>query len=43
VSLIPSHTHGLRAQVPKRGKIKHMRFMKNLNKQIALISYLNHS
>jgi hypothetical protein len=27
----------------KGGKIKRMRFMKNLNKQIALTSYLNHS
>jgi hypothetical protein len=43
MSLIPSHTHGLHAQVPKRVEIKHMRFMKNLNKQITLTSYLNHS
>jgi hypothetical protein len=43
VSLIPYHTHGLHAQVPKRGKINHMRFMKNLNKQIVLTTYLNHS
>jgi hypothetical protein len=43
VSLITSHTHGLHAQVHKRGEINHMRFMKNLNKQIDLTSYLNHS
>jgi hypothetical protein len=34
VSLIPSHTHGLHAQVPKRGKIKHMRFIKNLKNKL---------
>jgi hypothetical protein len=27
-------------QVPKEGKIKRMRFMKNLNKKFALTSYL---
>jgi hypothetical protein len=43
MSLIPSHTHDLQAQLSERGGIKHMRFMKNLSKQIALTSYLNHS
>jgi hypothetical protein len=41
--LISSNTHDLQAQVPEEGKTKCMRFMKNVNKQIALTSYLNHS
>jgi hypothetical protein len=43
MSLISIHTHHLQAQLPGEGKVNRMRFMKNLNNQIALTSYLNHS
>jgi hypothetical protein len=45
MSLILSHTHDVQPEVLERGRggLKCMRFMKNLNKQIGLTSYLNHS
>jgi hypothetical protein len=47
MSLILSHTHDVQTEVLERGRggggLKCMRFMKNLNKQIGLTSYLNHS
>jgi hypothetical protein len=43
MSLISTHTHDLQDQLLGEEKIKRMRFMKKLNKSIALTSYLNHS